>query len=214
MKYIAIVKNINDPKMQGSVQVSINGITNGFNDNELPWAIITHSPQEALTNGIGFSHHCLQVGSQVIVEQTDNFQTWFVTHCIPAIPDKQQINNVNDYVFVHPSGMKITLKDNSYIINHPKGGVLTITEDNKLHVKGFVKMIVDDETIFNKPVIMNSTLTGNGAFTSNGQAFVNNTLNVTDVITSNTDVKAQSISLVNHLTSNVYPGSGTSGKPI
>lgn len=215
----AIVTNINDPQSKGKVQIRVNTIMNGVNDSDLPWAIVTNSCQNALTNNIGFSHHNLQVGSQVLVFPVDNSQTWIVMGCIPSYDDRENISDVNNYKFTHPSGLTLETKDSTYVITHPSGGVFTITHDNKLYASGFSQIIFDDPTTVNNvltvngPINANAGSSGGGGVTINTPVKVNSTVETTDDITTTSDVIANGISLENHTHSGVSTGDGNTGKP-
>lgn len=71
-----------------------------------------------------------------------------------------------------------------------------------------VEINASSSTSINSPVI-----TMNGQFAQGGGSYGGDAA-IAGTITAGADVKAGNISLANHLTSNVQPGSGTSGKPI
>lgn len=91
--FIGVVEDINDPKEMGRIRVRIHGYHNAdkniVSTESLPWAFVDSSPFSANVKGVGFTPHCLIVGSVVKGHFLDgkSAQMPTITHSYPSLTD-------------------------------------------------------------------------------------------------------------------------------
>ncbi|MBU3625740.1 hypothetical protein ICN48_05760 [Polynucleobacter sp. JS-Safj-400b-B2] len=120
-----------------------------------------------------------------------------------------------EFWLVHKSGASIKSTNNGMLtLSDPSGTVLQLSNDGNVRITG--NLIVSGNTTTKGNTETDGTTLSKGAITGQGGMAVsggNGASVAGNLAVSGGDVTADSISLKNHLTAGVQPGSGTSGKP-
>ena len=120
-----------------------------------------------------------------------------------------------EFWLVHKSGASIKSTNNGMLtLSDPSGTVLQLSNDGNVRITG--NLIVSGNTTTKGNTETDGTTLSKGAITGQGGMAVsggNGASVAGNLAVSGGDVTADSISLKNHLTTGVQPGSGTSGKP-
>jgi len=120
-----------------------------------------------------------------------------------------------EFWLVHKSGASVKSTNNGMLtLSDPSGTVLQLSNDGNVRITG--NLIVSGNTTTKGNTETDGTTLSKGAITGQGGMAVSGGSGATvagNLAVSGGDVTADSISLKNHLTTGVQPGSGTSGKP-
>jgi phage baseplate assembly protein gpV len=120
-----------------------------------------------------------------------------------------------EFWLVHKSGASVkSTNDGMLTLSDPSGTVLQLSNDGNVRITG--NLIVSGNTTTKGNTETDGATLSKGAITGQGGMAVSGGSGATvagNLAVSGGDVSADSISLKNHLTTGVQPGSGTSGKP-
>ena len=120
-----------------------------------------------------------------------------------------------EFWLVHKSGASVKSTNNGMLtLSDPSGTVLQLSNDGNVRITG--NLIVSGNTTTKGNTETDGTTLSKGAITGQGGMAVSGGSGATvagNLAVSGGDVTADSISLKNHLTTGVQPGSGASGKP-